>query len=208
MTKNPLDPIQTWVTIVFAFIVAVTAITVAATIWGSGSLFGLGSDSVCAEASQGVPVRSTEESLVPESAPGVRANVGSVNLCTQSPSAGQRALLVGTQLPSFLVFAGALSLAMAMFRAGRRHGVLTDRFATRLRIIGWVVIGGSVLAAVAEAWARRGLLQSMLEWPLTGTWVWDAELSVLAIFLGTLLISFARVLRISARMREDLAWTV
>ncbi|MGH3859004.1 hypothetical protein [Actinokineospora sp.] len=208
MTKNPLDPIQTWVTIVFAFIVAITAISLAATIWGTGSLFGIGSPSVCAEASQGVPVRPTEESLVPDTAAGVRATVGTVRLCAENPSAGQRALLVGTQLPSFLVFAGALSLAMATFRAGRRHGVLADRFAMRLRIIGWVVIGGSVLAAVTEAWARRGLLQSMLERPLTGTWVWDVEPSILAIFLGALLLSFARVLRISARMREDLTWTV
>lgn len=208
MTKNPLDPIQTWAKLVFAFVVAMMAIGLVATIWGSGSMFGFGSASVCVEESHGFPIRGSEETLVPDLAPGVGATVAGVRFCAQEPSGAQQALHVMTKLPSFLAFAGALSLAMITFRAARRHGVFLDRFATRLRITGWVVIAGSVLATLVEAWARQRLLQSMLDHPLGEPWLWDAEPSILAIFLGTLLISFARVLRISARMREDLTWTV
>ncbi|MBC6446467.1 hypothetical protein [Actinokineospora xionganensis] len=208
MTKNPLDPIQTSVKLVFAFVLAMTAISLVTAVGGSGAMFGFGSASVCVEASSGFPVRGSEETLVPDLAPGAGASVAGVRFCAHEPSGAQQAWHVATKLPSFLVFAVTLSLAMLMFRAARRHGVFVDRFAARLRIVGWVVLAGSVTAALVEAWARQRLLQSMVDHPLSQFWLWDVEPSILAIFLGTLLISFARVLRISARMREDLTWTV
>jgi DUF2975 family protein len=207
--RDPLEPVATTVRVMSGMVAAVLVLTVAAAVFGSGSIFGIGSPAVCVEQDAAVVPGPDGDTGAVETASGVTASVRSLLLCSDEPTVGQYVLNVLTQVPSFLALIGALLLAAQLFRGMRRTGIFTAAAANRLRGVGWFVIVGYLVATLGESLARFGLLHGMttgdvpaLAW--LGTW----DFPVLALVFGVVLISVGRLLRISAVMRDDLAGTV
>jgi hypothetical protein len=193
---------------VIALVTAVMGLGIVTTILGSGGLFGIGSPYVCVAAHNGtVPVLGG--ATVMSAQPGITSSDLVVNMCTGTPSVGQRVLGALSSLPSFLVLIGALTLAVLLFRVMRRRGIFAAEVASRLRVVGWFVLAGELAATLLEALARFWLTTTMVNSPLPSLgWLNDWDASVLAVLLGVVLISFGRIMRVGTQMHEDLDGTV
>jgi hypothetical protein len=208
--RNPIEPVATMVHLLVAFVAVLIGLGVVATIFGSGSMFGIGSPEVCVEARNGiVPVPQSGADVVLGANDDIRSSVRVVILCAEAPTIGQRILGILGQLPTFLVFVGALAFAVRLFRVIRRHGIFTTNAADGLRMTGWFVLVGHLVGTLIESVARFWLTGSMIDEPVPGlAWLGDWDVSLLALFLGVVLISFARIMRVSTAMREELDGTV
>jgi hypothetical protein len=145
----------------------------------------------------------------PGLAPGVRATWDTAFVCTAHPTVGQALAFTVTLLPIGLLRLGALYLAMRLARTAARDGVHTAQAARLLLILGWWLLAGGLVATVAEAFTRLNLLSQLVTWHVDwGQWpvAWSVDWPVVLIGLG--LITFARIMRISAGMRADLEGTV
>jgi len=208
--RDPLEPAATSVYALLSLLAAVMSLSVVGMVFGSGSMFGIGSDYLCVDARNGtVLVPQSGSTVVDGVRDGVTSSARTVGMCVGSPTFGQRLLETLTQLPTFLALVGALLLALRLIRSASREGIFTERTAGRIRVLGWFVLSGELGATLLETLARHRLANSMLRDPVPAlSWVGDWDLPVLALFLGAVLISVARIMRLSTAMREDLEGTV
>jgi hypothetical protein len=141
-------------------------------------------------------------------ASGVQAVWNGAVLGTAHPTAGQALAYTLTLLPADLLRLGALYLAMRLARTAARDGVYTAQAARLVLILGWWLLAGGFLAALAAGFARLNLLGQLVTWPVD--WVhWPASWGPSWPFwFGLGLIIFARIMRIAAGMRADLEGTV
>jgi hypothetical protein len=145
----------------------------------------------------------------PGLAPGVHATWATAFVCTVHPTFGQALAFAGTLLPFDLLVLGALYLAMQLARTAARDGVYTARAARLVLTLGWWLLAGGLVATLAEAFARVNLLAQLVSWPVDwAQWpaAWSISWPVVLIGLG--LVTFARIMRVSAGMRADLEGTV
>lgn len=208
--RNPLEPAATWVYVFLALVGTLLGLTIIGTVFWSGSVFGIGSPDTCVEVVNGrVPVPQSEPSVVLGAENGVRAEPSMVRMCVGSPTVGQRLLgAVGQwRLPTFVVFVGSLVLAARLIRGATREGIFTQVVAGRLRTLGWFVLAGEVVASLVEAQARNWLTNTMMV-DREDVFATDWDVSIMAMFLGVVLISMGRIMRISTTMREDIEGTV
>ena len=142
-------------------------------------------------------------------APEVQASWNGALLGTAHPTAGQALAFAVTLLPAGLLRVGTLYLVMRLARAVARDGVYTAQAARLVLSLGWWLLAGGLVATLAEAFARVNLLSDLVTWRVDwGQWpaAWSVSWPVAWIGLG--LIAFARIMRIGAGMRADLAGTV
>jgi hypothetical protein len=208
--RSPLEPAATWIYVSLALVGTLMALDVADAVFGSGDVFGIGGGSeTCIEVRNGdVPVPQSGDNVVLGAENGVRSSTSAVWICDDSPAFGQRLLGTIEQLPSFLVFVGALLLAARLIRGATRDGIFTRSVAGRLRTLGWFVLAGELLASLLESQAENWLLNTMMADRDVMFWFSDEDIPLMAMFLGAVLISMARIMRISTTMREDLEGTV
>lgn len=208
--RSPLEPAATSVHVFLALVGTLVGIGVLATVFGSGSVFGIGSSDICVDAvnGRGVSVPQSESNVVLDAENGVRSLPATVRICVESPTVGQRLLGVAAQAPTFLVFVGALLLAARLIRGATRDGIFTQMVAKRLRMLGWFVLVGEAAASLVEAQARNWLTNTMIGDRDTVFTVNDWDVPLMALFLGAVLISMGRIMRFSTMMREDLEGTV
>ncbi|MFJ4919592.1 hypothetical protein [Streptomyces sp. NPDC088725] len=141
--------------------------------------------------------------FIPE--PGAR--VGSVpRYCAQSATTSQNVLAGLGPLVTLAVNVGGLFLLNLLLRGASRGGVHTLQTATRLRLLGWWLLVGAVVAATVTAISRTALLNSLARdadlTPLSWIQVWNPP--YMAILVGLGLLAFSRITRVGAKMREDL----
>jgi len=142
-------------------------------------------------------------------APGVQAAWNGAVLGAAHPTAGQALAFTLTLLPGGLLRVGALYLAMRLARTAARDGVYTVQAARLVLFLGWWLLAGGLVAAVAAGFARLNLIGLLVTWPVN--WVhWPAAwgISWPVEWFGLGLIIFARIMRVSAGMRADLEGTV
>ncbi|MEV0848851.1 hypothetical protein AB0J21_23775 [Streptomyces sp. NPDC049954] len=130
--------------------------------------------------------------------------------CAESPSGYQQFLTALAARPTHLLVIGGLWLLHRTLRTAEREGVHTERTVGGLRLLGWWLLAGSLLAEFVRANARAALLATLTEdQPFTvGAWLnlWNAPYLLFLTGLG--LLTFARIVRAGAVMREDLEGTV
>ncbi|MES5823644.1 hypothetical protein [Streptomyces sp. RG80] len=166
--------------------------------WGSGN--------VC------ITDESAGSSTVPggfTAAPG--AVVGSVpQYCTETPDAVARFLDELGALPSMLLLISSLFLLHRLLQGAAREGVYTVPTASRLRLLGWWLLLGSLLARVIEANANAALLAQLAKGDdfTAGAWLGFWSFPYLAVLTGLGLLTFARITRAGTAMREDLEGVV
>jgi hypothetical protein len=213
--RNRLQALATVVTWVFWLAVAVTVLQVILAVTRSGALLTPVPNSqpgalACLNAPQQLLQQHAGSGLSHLGlSPGVRATWTTASVCTRHPTAGQALAFAVTLLPLGLLRLGAVYLAMRLARTAARDGVYTARAARLVLILGWWLLAGGLVATVAEAFARLNLLGQLVTWNV-GWGQWHAAWSVSwpVVFIGLGLITFARIMRISAGMRADLEGTV
>ncbi|MGW5285390.1 DUF2975 domain-containing protein [Streptomyces collinus] len=126
--------------------------------------------------------------------------------CAEAPDAHLRVLEALGSLPSSLLLIGGLYLLHRFLRGAAREGVCTARTASRLRLVGWWLLVGSLVVEFAEANARAALLAALAKdvdfsaGSVLGMW----NSPYLAVLTGLGVLTFARITRQGVSMREDL----
>lgn len=142
---------------------------------------------------------------------------GNVRACALHPSAGQWALFMLTKLPGLALWGCVLLLIWRLLNMAARYGPFTAQSAAVMRLLGWVVAVGSMVAGALGA-LGADVLTRMLMTPATYTVGGTVEHVLLfapleALFpvpalVGAALISFGRITTVGAAMDEELKATV
>ncbi|KPI06672.1 hypothetical protein OK074_4111 [Actinobacteria bacterium OK074] len=199
--RKMLEPMATVVSVVLRILLALlTAGIVIAIVHG-----GWANVSVC------VTDESTVSSVSPGLAPESGTQVNSIpRYCAESPGAYLRFLDELGSLPSTLLLASSLFLLHRLLRGAARDGIHTARTASRLRLLGWWLLAGSLVVAVTEGNARAALLAELAKDADVSAWTWLNMWTppYLAVLTALGLLTFARITQAGAVMREDLEGVV
>jgi Protein of unknown function (DUF2975) len=186
-----------------------------ATLVGTGTLGGLGHALVCATDPNiggssganpftGVYAARPGAVLQPPDAP--------LSACAIHPGFGQHLLYSLATIPQILLWGGILLLLRRLLVIARRGGPFTVRVAAAMRMLGWYILAGSVLAAAIEQLATVLLLGSLVAPPPEGVGsVAVAALRALVpvpALAGAALLTFARIVRLGAAMDDEIQGTV
>jgi hypothetical protein len=130
--------------------------------------------------------------------------------CADAPDVHLRLLNELGELPSALLLIVGLFLLHQLLQRAARDGIHTARTASRLRLLGWWLLLGSLVAGIIEAVARTALLAELAtsEDFTAGAWLNMWSPPYLAVLTGLGLLTFARIVRAGAAMREDLEGVV
>ncbi|MFE7396288.1 DUF2975 domain-containing protein [Streptomyces sp. NPDC057557] len=130
--------------------------------------------------------------------------------CTDHADGAQRLFDFLGGFPSLLLVLGILFLLNRLIQGASREGVFTTRTAKHLRIAGWWLLLGCLVAEVVEAGAHAALLATLTQdYTFTAdSWLaaWQPPYALVFTALGIL--TFARIMRAGVAMREDLEGTV
>jgi hypothetical protein len=189
------------------------AAAIVLTLFGSGSVGGFGDTAICASQPNASYSGSDWASNLEVAArPGASISInGTLQACADHPTVGQRTLYTLISLPSTLVWAAVLLLVWRVIRAARRTGPFTAGVAAAMRQLGWLIIAGSVAAAMVQGFALDQLLNTMIT---PGTSFGDAigepirALLPVPLLAGAALLTFARIFRLGADMDDELQGTV
>ncbi|MEV4252542.1 DUF2975 domain-containing protein [Spirillospora sp. NPDC049652] len=204
--RNPLTPLDVTLDLLVKVMIAFVAFLVVATVFGSGSMLGFGERDICV-VDDSHSVGSADERMPPLFKPGVVASQSGLSLCVNDASLGTRALNVATQLPSFVLYFTAILLLWRLVRHAAEAGPFHLGNVRRLRILGWWLLVGGVVAKTVEEFARTSLIDAMYRNPDFDPLGWiDVQLSL--VLTGAGLLAVARILRVGVEMREDLEGTV
>jgi hypothetical protein len=207
------EPLGSVTAILGSLLLAVTAVGMIAVLSGSGSLWGFGHAVICATQPGSYGSGDwTAAHLGVTARPGASITVdGALRACAAHPGTGQRALYTLTSLPGWLVWGCVLFLLWRVISAARRTGPFTVQAAAAMRRLGWLILAGSVVAALIQGFALDQLLNTMLV-PRAGfynliTAPLYALLPVPAL-AGAALLTFARIIRLGADMDDEIKATV
>jgi hypothetical protein len=207
-SRNPLEPLASVTSGLLFLFAALVAMAIVATVVGSGSVLGWGRDaSVCVD-TPGLYVSGTGiKASGYQMNAGVDVMTSGYRFCVASPSTAQRLWFTLQQLPATVAGVGGLVLALLFIRHAERHGLYAAGVAVRLRVLGWFLLAVTVVMPLVQQFATTRLTETMT----TGTsgpvdaayhWPWLTGL------VGVAVLSFARIMRQGAVMREDLEGVV
>jgi hypothetical protein len=141
--------------------------------------------------------------------PGVAASSAATSLCVHDPTFGQQLLDLLTELPTALVYGGALVLLWWLLEGAQHAGPFSIAVSKRLRFIGLWLALGSIVAENVQLIAHNALIATMMTGDGAVSWSNSLPaLPVTAILAGLGMIVVARILRVGAQMQDDLVGTV
>ena len=203
---QPLGGAVKFILIVAAVLVGIVLIFA---VFGTIQLGGLGSGPACTGV--GLTGMTVTGPAVAHLSPGVTSSASQITLCASHPTAGQRALVSLTWVPAVALYLAVVLLLAQLLRAVRTAGPFAVTVARRLRFLGWFVLAGSVIVAAGQSAAQSTFASTVAARPVPA--VSHAVSAGIAVLLVPLLIAcglltLARVIRVGARMNDDLAGTV
>jgi hypothetical protein len=211
--SDPLSPLAGWVQLLLAFIVLVVACGAFGALTGSSAIMGFGNvGSICVQEPIGGTVDPGASFLPHDTRAGVDTYRIGYSYCTSNPVMAQRVWYTLTKLPTALLFAAVIMILFRLVRGAAREGIHTNDTARRLRVLGWVLIAGSVLAPIAQDAASVRLLATMVSDPIGGYFMpngagdWTGLLPLVLVGVG--LLTFSRFVLVGVQMRADLDGTV
>jgi hypothetical protein len=211
--RDPLSPLTGWIRTLLALAALLVACGVYGALSGDGGIMGLGNvGSICVEEPIGGSVEPGERFPHHDVRTGVEVRQSGYSYCTTTPGLAERAWHTLTRLPTAALFTAVLLILWRLVRGAARDGVHTTGTARRLRVLGWVLIAGSVLVPVMENVASVRLLATMVNDPIGGYLMpnsggdWTGPLPLALVGVG--LLTFSRFVLVGVRMRADLDGTV
>ncbi|MFF5004930.1 hypothetical protein ACFY3G_19140 [Streptomyces phaeochromogenes] len=208
MTENRklLEPLLGVVSVALRVLVGLVVVGFVLSLFVDGIHFGWAGDHACVTA-DGMSGRSRGTDVMFGAREGV--NVTSIpKYCTSDASGSQRLLNALQNLPSFALTIGGLLLLNRLLRGAVRDGIYTLQAASRLRVLGWLLLIGSLLVEATQSMARTALLRTLVEtdraWAVGNVW----HIPFLPIFAALGLLAFARIVQAGVAMREDIEGTV
>ncbi len=210
--KDPLSPLSGWIHLLLGAVILSVICGVYGAITGTGGIMGFGSVSnLCVEEPTGGAVDPAEPSLPHDVRAGIDVYKIGYSYCVHAPDRAQRFWYTLTTLPTAVLFSTVLLLLFRLIRGAARDGIHTPGTARRLRVLGWVLIGGSVLVPIAEDAASVRLLATMVHDTLGGYFMpnggnWPSLVPLVLVGVG--LLTFSRFVSVGVEMRVDLDGTV
>jgi hypothetical protein len=217
--RKVTQPLGSVAVIFSALLVAFLALLTVETVRGSGAILGFGHTFICVDAPGTYSSGNWSASSFGFTAlhgASIQVN-GTIQACTTfHPSTTQRVLDTLTSLPSWLMWGSVLFLLVRMIGVASREGPFTPRTAAIMRRLGWLIITGTAVAVLIQAFAQHELLNTMLEQPGTFTTFLYGSLLTLpfnpmllvAALAGAALLTFARITRLGAAMDDEIRGTV
>ncbi|WP_084959087.1 DUF2975 domain-containing protein [Thermoactinospora rubra] len=193
MARNPLRPITIVADVALTLSMLATVPFLTLRIIG-----GLNAQTICVHD----PSYGTDGNGLPgiERGPGVSVYVVGVRLCDDSASTAQNLLDLLSHVTGVVFALGSAYLLWRLVRFATTRGAYTPQVVRAMRLLGWWLVVGSVLAPVTVGLAEQALRASMV-----GDAVWyPPEFPVAMLITGFGLLTFARIMRIGTRMAEDL----
>jgi hypothetical protein len=195
----------------FATALLVIGLVLAATSH-SGSLYGFGSGSACAD----VPLNGLSENgngpPLAHMRPGTYAGTGAqVMLCANQPTPGQRALVSLTEAPTVILYLAILVLLWQLLRTIRKAGPFATLVAGQLRSLAWFILAGSLAVAAGESVAQSAFASTVVtdSVPAVANAISNVlDGLLLPVLVACGLLTLARVIRVGTQMSDDLAGTV
>ncbi|MEU3274377.1 hypothetical protein ABZ639_26340 [Saccharomonospora sp. NPDC006951] len=197
---NPLGPLAR-VTRVATWVVGLAALVVGiANVAALGWLPGTGAKPVCTGSGGGTG----------ELAPGVYPARGGASVCVGDPTLAQQAAGLGQQLPRAVVALIALVLLLRFLSTAAMQGPYAATVPRALASLGWFVLIGVPIAGLLLAVSGFVLRSGFFSRSPGNGWSaeWFASFPWWSIAAGVTALTFAWILRIGVRMREDLEGTI
>src|SRR5499427_5848848 len=147
---EPLETTTLFFGVIFAAALLLGAL---ATLVGTGTVGGLGHAQVCVtDTNTGGGCRGIQFAGTYAAKPGAQLPPPDAPLsaCALHPGFGQRLLYSLMTIPGVLLWGGILLLLWRLLVIARRYGPFTTRVAGAMRVLGWYIIAGAVLAAAIE----------------------------------------------------------
>jgi len=205
------QPLGGVVSVVLRLIAGVMALGLILIPWNHVSIFGCGSGPACAD----VPINGlsgTGGGGLAHLRPGTYAGTGSrVFVCANRPSLGQQTLVTLTEAPTAFLYVAILLLLWQLLRTVLRDGPFAVLVAGRLRFLAWFILVGALFVTAGQAVARSVFASTIVtdSVPVAANAISDAINGVLPpVLIACGLLTLARVIRVGARMSDDLAGTV
>jgi hypothetical protein len=209
--RDPLGPLDLVTSFFAAMLALAIATTVVAAMFGSGvSTLGIGDDSVCVTTDLSTfgltedpygDVRQDEGIRR-----GVTINADGANLCDPNPGLREKVLNVLVAAPSTIVFFGFVLLTRRIIKYARRHGLFSGELARRITHLGWLLLGGLLLAGFLK-WLGEGLLLASMVDSMSWTAGWFS-VSVPALIGSVGVISIGRIMSHAAALQADADATI
>jgi hypothetical protein len=130
--------------------------------------------------------------------------------CAPDPSTYQRLLGILSEAPNLIVLTGGLTVLNRLLRSAIQDGMYTAQTASRLRLLGWWILIGTVVAEITQAAAQTALLTTVTDKVTLsiGTFLHTFEAPYLALLTALGILTFARIVGVGSEMRKDLEGTV
>jgi hypothetical protein len=203
--RSPVEPIATVVDVLLlVFIISLPAFVIGMVLPLAGVTEAFVSVDVPGPTGAGDGVPLGRWSVRPDVTP----NTLGLRLFDATPDLAQQIWYAMTRLSDTTLLLAALVLTFHLIRRTRRDGLYSTATARRLRVLGWVLVAGSLAGMVVTSLARNQLLATMVNedvgWlhPITPDAPWTVLLT------GAGILTFARIMRIGVAMRKDLEGTV
>jgi hypothetical protein len=208
------EPLGCAVSFILMFSVTLVAAVLLTSPWTKSNIdfYGFTTGPACAN----VPLNGLSETgggstiahLRPQTSAG---STGQVSLCASHPTFGQRTLVTLTQAPAAVLYLAILLLLWQLIRTIRRDGPFADLVARRLRFLAWFILAGSAAVAAGQSIAQSAFASTIITDSVPADNNVVGALTdglVLPVLIACGLLTLARVMRVGARMRDDLAGTV
>ncbi|MBW8483827.1 DUF2975 domain-containing protein [Actinomadura parmotrematis] len=138
-----------------------------------------------------------------------------ISMCAAAPTMAQRALSALAQLPVSLLYLAVFFLFARTVRAAEADGPFTPRVAGLLRAAGWTLLVGGYLAHAVQDTAGGALentfaVRGDVFFHTTGDIVLGGVVTfpLWTLLAGLGLLTIARILKVGARMHDELAATI
>jgi hypothetical protein len=199
-----------------SFLLLSLVIGIVLTLAGVGSIGGFGRTSICVtqpDTQYGDGNGSIDHlGIAARHGASISLN-GTLQACINHPGLTQRVMYTLTTIPSLLFWGCLLLLLYRLIVSARRAGPFTVQVAIAMRRLGWLIIAGSVAAAVVQAFALDLLLNSMVTGLFNTMYadvIWAGLRALLPVpaLTGAALLTMARIVRLGAEMDDEIKGTV
>jgi hypothetical protein len=198
-----------------ALIAIVFALSIGATVFGSGSFVGIGDTDACAVVDTGTVgfgesdgPDGLDRTGVQGLGSGASAVPRTVEICNPKPSGGVKVASTIPGAGDLLLLLGALLLSSALIRVARREGLFTLAVAARSRRLGWFLLVGSFVVPVAQ-WAADGVVVRSAVDDVNWWGRWDfVDISWTLVLVSFGILTVSRVLRQAVALQDDADATI